>query len=243
MRDYEEKSYYEIQLDNKQLILVFLAAVTVCALIFVIGVMVGKGQKEAELATVAKPEATMAEVEPDTKPPEEPKSDQKLTAAKERKREKKDENSEPEVKTPERDSDQYTFYDLDKNDEKTKENEEPVKSQEQKQKESSPEGAAEKVAKPLEKPPEEQTKGSPKSEETAKYTIQVMATPSRSRADERIKFLKSKGYSPFLDEHKTENGSVYRVRVGRFADDNSARALASRIKTELKLEPWVTTIE
>ena len=29
MRDYEEKSYYEIQLDNKQLILVFLAAVTV----------------------------------------------------------------------------------------------------------------------------------------------------------------------------------------------------------------------
>lgn len=46
MRDYEEKSYYEIQLDNKQLILVFLAGVTVCVLVFVLGVMVEKEEKK-----------------------------------------------------------------------------------------------------------------------------------------------------------------------------------------------------
>ena len=73
MRDYEEKSYYEIQLDNKQLILVFLAGVTVCVLVFVLGVMVGKGRKEAEIASVGKTNETPAAIrpEPDLEPPQE----------------------------------------------------------------------------------------------------------------------------------------------------------------------------
>ena len=236
MRDYEEKSYYEIQLDNKQLILVFLAAVTVCALIFVLGVMVGKGQKEAELATVAKPESTVAQAEEDSSQPEEPKSEQVLPISKEPKKEKTDSKPDADVRTPEKNADQYTFYDLDKNDEKTKE-EEPVK-----QKAETTDVSTEKAQKPAEQPVEEQPKTT-RSADAAKYTIQILATPSRSRADERIKFLKSKGYSPFLDEHKTDNGSVYRVRVGRFADDIAAKAAATKMKTELKLEPWVTTIE
>jgi cell division septation protein DedD len=243
MRDYEEKSYYEIQLDNKQLILVFLAAVTVCALIFVLGVMVGKGQKEAELATVAKPETTLAQAEPNASQPQEPKSEEVSPPIKERKQEKRESKPDADVRNPEKTSDQYTFYDLDKNDEKTKEDE-PVK-----QKAAAVKPSTEKAEKPTEKaekpaePVDEQPKSSSKSSDSGKYTIQILATPSRSRADERIKFLKSKGYSPFLDEHKTDNGSVYRVRVGRFADDTTAKALATKMKTELKLEPWVTTLE
>src|SRR5262245_10567758 len=76
MRDYEEKSYYEIQLDNKQLILVFLAAVTVCVLIFVLGVMIGKGQKEAEIAAASRSEKNLAQAaEPDSSTPSQPLSD------------------------------------------------------------------------------------------------------------------------------------------------------------------------
>ena len=71
MRDYEEKSYYEIQLDNKQLILVFLAGVTVCVLVFVLGVMVGKGRKEAELASIGKTQEKVVRPEPDLTPPQE----------------------------------------------------------------------------------------------------------------------------------------------------------------------------
>ena len=75
MRDYEEKSYYEIQLDNKQLILVFLAAVTVCVLIFILGVMIGKGQKEAEIAAATRNEKNVASPEPDSNSPQQALSD------------------------------------------------------------------------------------------------------------------------------------------------------------------------
>src|SRR5688572_11583551 len=75
MRDYEEKSYYEIQLDNKQLILVFLAAVTVCVLIFVLGVMIGKGQKEAEFAAAARNQKNSAPSDPDNNEPSQALSD------------------------------------------------------------------------------------------------------------------------------------------------------------------------
>ncbi len=74
MRDYEEKSYYEIQLDNKQLILVFLAGVTVCVLIFVLGVMVGKGKKEAEMAAMTQTETPVkVKTQEDTQVPAEAK--------------------------------------------------------------------------------------------------------------------------------------------------------------------------
>src|SRR4029077_16227685 len=102
MRDYEEKSYYEIQLDNKQLILVFLAGVTVCVLIFILGVLVGKGKKEAEIASLTKPETktSVPEQEPVAKPPEEPKTAVD-TQPKQEKKGKKPKDQQ---------SDQYSFY-------------------------------------------------------------------------------------------------------------------------------------
>jgi cell division septation protein DedD len=247
MRDYEEKSYYEIQLDNKQLILVFLAAVTVCALIFVLGVMVGKGQKEADLAAIAKPEPKAVKTERDTTPPEELKP---LVSE-----EPKEVKTEKKVKSKGKETtgDQYTFYDLDKSEEKAQDLKpsDPVKTAagadtsgsstiEPKQTDAKPADVKTMEAKPPEKVTEPSVQ---KPQNDAKYTVQIMATPSRERAEEKLKLLKSQGFAPFLDEHKTESGSVFRVRVGRFSDGESARAMASRLKKELKLEPWVTTLE
>src|SRR5919106_1176148 len=108
MRDYEEKSYYEIQLDNKQLILVFLAAVTVCVLIFVLGVMIGKGQKEAEIAAATRNEKNTAASEPDSNAPPQPVSDVASDAETEQK--------EPEKPAPvvEKPQEKYAYEDLDK---------------------------------------------------------------------------------------------------------------------------------
>jgi hypothetical protein len=93
MRDYEEKSYYEIQLDNKQLILVFLAGVTVCVLVFILGVMIGKGRKEAEYAAASRNSGSPTAIrpEPDLEPPQEIQA-----AAPSNKKEKKQKESEPE---------------------------------------------------------------------------------------------------------------------------------------------------
>jgi DedD protein len=49
MPQYREKSYYEIQLDHKQLIVVFFAVVAICVVMFLLGVMVGKGRAVSAL--------------------------------------------------------------------------------------------------------------------------------------------------------------------------------------------------
>ena len=49
MPRYRQKNYYEIQLDHKQLIVVFFAVVAICIVMFLLGVMVGKGRAVAGL--------------------------------------------------------------------------------------------------------------------------------------------------------------------------------------------------
>jgi FtsZ-interacting cell division protein ZipA len=252
MRDYEEKSYYEIQLDNKQLILVFLAAVTVCVLIFVLGVMIGKGQKETEIAAAARTEKNVAVAEPDANTPSQPLSDtasetrsEKKTAEKET-RKKPQPSSEKEAEaatpTPVSNKKQYAYEDLDRKepDEKkpaVEEKKPPV--QEKKQAEAAP------VAEPVSDKPEttDTEDNVPKPSGGAQYTVQIMATSSRPKAEQQITTLKSKGYKPFLDESKNGDASVFKVRVGRFADTQDAKAMAAKIKKDLGLETWVAVLD
>jgi cell division septation protein DedD len=237
MRDYEEKSYYEIQLDNKQLILVFLAAVTVCVLIFVLGVMIGKGQKEAEMAAATRNEKNVAASEPDSNAPQQAVSDiTSDTQAEEKtvpqKTVKTSQPVEPKKKEPEKTpavvekpQEKYAYEDLDKTEQ------EPVV-----EKEKPP--AAEAVAKNT--TVEEDQPGPVGG---AQYTVQVMATSSKPKAQEQLSILKSRGYKPFMDETKTGENSVFKVRVGKFADTKDAKVMASRIKSDLKLETWVAVLD
>ncbi len=236
MRDYEEKSYYEIQLDNKQLILVFLAAVTVCVLIFVLGVMIGKGQKEAEFAATTRNDKNVASAEPDSNVPQQPLSDIASEARSDKPAPKEPlaEKPEPvkeEKKDPpktyaadEKQQGKYAYEDLDKT--------EPTPSVE---KEKSVEEPA-----PVAIPPSEEEL---KPTANSRYTVQVMATSSKPKAQEQISRLKSKGYKPFMDESKTGEISVFKVRVGRFSDTEEAKEVASRIKSDLKLETWVAVLD
>jgi cell division septation protein DedD len=239
MRDYEEKSYYEIQLDNKQLILVFLAAVTVCVLIFVLGVMIGKGQKEAEIAAVTRNEKNVSASEPDSDAPQQAVSDvtpdiqpEEKPVPVSQKTVKKSQPVEPEQKEPEKTAaviekpqQKYAYEDLDKTDG------EPVT---EKEKPSAEETVAQNTA---------VEESEPKSVGGAQYTVQVMATSSKPKAEEQVSILKSRGYKPFMDETKTGAASVFKVRVGKFADTQEAKAMASRIKSDLKLETWVAVLD
>jgi cell division septation protein DedD len=264
MRDYEEKSYYEIQLDNKQLILVFLAGMTVCVLIFILGVMVGKGKKEAEMAAL-KTEATSTATtatQPDLNPPQEiqPVKDDSGQARKDRKNRKLDRD-----KTEEKTGEEYSFYNLDKSEAAQPEVKQPgeakpVKTQkvEPKKAETKTEKAvAEKTVAPGKEEPKNQevketTAVEPPADSTmepvieaasGRYTVQVMATSSKNKADEELQLLKSKGYTAFLDEFNNAGGSVFKVRVGKFSDAESAKKMASRIKQDLKLETWVAVLD
>jgi cell division septation protein DedD len=240
MRDYEEKSYYEIQLDNKQLILVFLSGLVLCVLIFVLGVMVGKGQKETEMAamTMAHPEAQPARTEPDAKPPEPPKqnlqSEGKALPVSKATKKPAEKTAEPTAKHQAQAAsakEEYSFYDLDKKDSSTTDLEKPntkttkASSATKEDKEATSSESSEKSSGGLE------------------YTVQVMATASRAKAEEQAASLRARGYKPFLDQFKTQGGVVYKVRVGKFTDSSDARQLANKLKQDMKLDTWVSPLD
>lgn len=232
MRDYEEKSYYEIQLDNKQLILVFLAGVAVCVLIFVLGVMVGKGKKEAEIASLSKKELSSSRTEEDVKTPQQAKTADEGTDTKEPKKIKK-------VKPEKEGEERPAYYDLGKPDSDEKQELTPDPKTEAKvEKVKQEQPAAEPVPdKSVEKEPTTMQPG------THLYTVQVMATASKDKAQKQLDTLKSKGYTAFMDEDKAGSGSVFKVRVGKFDDPDTAKKIATRLKDDLKLETWVAVID
>lgn len=240
MRDYEEKSYYEIQLDNKQLILVFLAGVTVCVLVFVLGVMVGKGKKEAEMASMSRNEMTPVKPAPDSVEPKnmQPLDDQepvKEKGARKNKKEKQKESNTPVAKPD------TMVYDKLNETEETPLTPSPAAARTEQQK-TAADTLSDVAAKTQEPAPDSPATAAPLS--GGHYTVQVMATGSKSKADQELSFLKTKGYTAFMTEEKTASGaSVFKVRVGKFTDSDSAKKIAMRLKQDLKLETWVAVLE
>ena len=53
MAEYDDGAYYEVQLNNKQLIFFFMATLAIAVVVFLCGVMVGRGVRDATLATVS----------------------------------------------------------------------------------------------------------------------------------------------------------------------------------------------
>lgn len=277
MRDYEEKSYYEIQLDNKQLILVFLAGVTVCALVFVLGVMVGKGRKEAEMAAIGKTEEKVVRPEPDLTPPQEIQ-EMKPEA---KKQEKRKEISKVTSTDTQEDPAYYELGDTDK--EKPLEKE-PTKNQKEEKtvasketekkttdtkksetakaetpKAETPKAETPKVETPKTEAPktevakaeteskvepvEEKTVPEPTLKDGGRYTVQIMATSSKAKAEQQLSTLQANGYTAFMKEEKAGETSVFKVRVGRFSDKEAAKKIATRLKQELQLESWVANLD
>jgi len=271
MRDYEEKSYYEIQLDNKQLILVFLAGVTVCVLVFILGVMVGKGRKEAELASIGKTEQKVVRPEPDLTPPQEI---QEMKPSAKKQENKKEITKAASTSTEEEDP---AYYGLDQDKEKplekeptkVKKDETPVASKDTDKKTNDKKAETAKAEKPKTETPKTETpktatpkvelakaETEPKAESSeedivpeptlkdgGKYTVQVMATSSKSKAEQQLSTLQANGYTAFMKEEKAGDTSVFKVRVGRFSDKDSAKKIATKLKQELRLESWVANLD
>lgn len=245
MRDYEEKSYYEIQLDNKQLILVFLAGVTVCVLIFILGVLVGKGKKETEMALAGHNGMTTPKmVQPETRMPQEPSvaTDEPKTDKQDKQQDKKNKKAKDDAKNGS--GQEYSFYDLDKPESKNTQLMKPdaAKKPEQNTTKVTEPAKTDGQMKPAGKPVEQVAPAATtddSSDTGQKFTVQVMATASKDKAQQQLAALKAKGYTAFMDE----DGSVYKVRVGRFKDSDSAKKMASRLKDDLKLETWVAVLD
>ncbi len=78
--------------------------------------------------------------------------------------------------------------------------------------------------------------------EAGLYTVQVAAVRSRTEADSIVRQLKTKGFDArALAPGARDNPAVFRVRIGSFKDKRAADALAERLlRQEKRYKPWVT---
>jgi cell division septation protein DedD len=72
------------------------------------------------------------------------------------------------------------------------------------------------------------------------YVVQVAAVKVRSEADTIAKRLASKGFPSFVTSPSAGDARVYRVRVGKYSDRREAESVARRLEKEEQFKPWIT---
>lgn len=71
------------------------------------------------------------------------------------------------------------------------------------------------------------------------FAIQVAALREREEADSVVRRLVDKGYSAYVVSTASGTPAVYRVRVGKFKERREADSVAARLQKEEKFKPWV----
>ena len=220
-----DEGVHEIQLNGKQLVFMFMAVTVVAVVIFLCGVMVGRGVRapratelaDAAIETPADPTAVVQTPAPAATDAPAP------TAS--------DPSQEP-LSYAKRLSESTPPPDTLK---------EPVPVVEVK---------AAAPAKTPEPPPITTTVKTiaPKAPKAAAvsepagngYVVQVAAVKERGEADTIAKRLSSKGFPSFVSSPSAGAARVYRVRVGKFNDRREAESVARRLEKEEQFKPWIT---
>jgi cell division septation protein DedD len=72
------------------------------------------------------------------------------------------------------------------------------------------------------------------------FVVQVAAVKARSEADTIAKRLSSKGFPSYVTTPGPGAANVYRVRVGKYTDRREAETVARRLEKEEQFKPWIT---
>lgn len=237
MRDANRlKEKYDLSLDNRQIVSLFIGGIVVLGSVFVLGVVVGKKLASDERTSQAPDLLSALDQKADALKPVEPP----LTFQDELTR------KEPEARSAE-----------------VPKPVEPPKPVEQKKAEMAAAPAAREEAEPepapVEKPaPEVPTRSmapnggleeafvrATKPQEAAPdgaWTLQLSASQDRAEADRFASKLREKGYAPFVVEAQVPGrGTWYRVRMGSFASKEAANRYLQDFRRETQIEAFVTT--
>ena len=208
-----------VHLTDKQLVFVFMSATVVAVVVFLCGVVVGRGVQTARGPLHDATLMSAAQVVSDGGPGEAPVGDPAIRSG---------------VASPAPAASAFTYA------ERLGKTPPPEQLK-------GPVQAPAPVPAPREPvvPPEVPADGAAAPETSATagdYTVQVAAVKKRAEADRIVKDLKAKGYDAyvFVPDGGDQSG-VFRVRVGSFKDKQKADVLAQRLTREGKgFKPWVT---
>lgn len=224
-----DEGVHEIQLNGKQLVFMFMAVTVVAVVIFLCGVMVGRGVRAPR--AIEQADATIEA------------SDDPTAVAQTRTAPAADATSSPSSS-----QERLTYADrLSTTSPPTETLKDPV-VQERKLEEAKPAPVA-KAAVPEVVPEAPAAKTPAPIAKTTKpaakdaaggFVVQVAAVKERGEADTIAKRLASKGFPSFVTSPTAGTARVYRVRVGKYSDRREAETVARRLEKEEQFKPWIT---
>ena len=224
-----DEAFHEIQLNGKQLVFLFMAATVVSVVIFLCGVMVGRGVRAQAATDSTNVDSTMIAADEPARTERAPADPAPAPAG-----------GGPQAAAPPDPPETGSGYfnDLTKS--------EGAKPAAVAPRQEPKAAAAERPAPP---PPVEKEKvekptataaASPAAVTSGGFAVQIAALRDRSEADAIVKRLAGKGYQAFVVNPVPGKPPVYRVQVGRFADRGEAEKIAARLRSEEQFSPWVT---
>lgn len=232
--DASNDGFHEIQLSGKQLVFLFMATTVVSVVIFLCGVLVGRGVRaergaevpEPTLAGAPAPTDTVAEADPiaadpPTPPAETPEAPPPVVD------EAPAQRSEP---TPE----------------PSKPEDEPATSADAAGTSARPvpepvPPPAPAAVKPRESAPRERANNKPSPASGGTWVVQIVALRDRTMASSIVQRLSGKGYPAFVVNPTAGTPApVFKVQVGRYAEREEAEQIARRLEKEEQFKPWVS---
>ncbi len=257
----QDDGFHEIQLNGKQLVFLFMAATVVSVVIFLCGVLVGRGVRAerggpiadasfssapgtgsaANSANVGNPPNSASSGGADSQPPQSPPV-----------------ASDPTVAAPPPTVDDLTYFNrLEKQKPPREElkREDPKPRDQQKPLRAEPKPSTAKAATPAPvadipahaesratapPPVAEERTGASSEPSGSGFSIQIAALGERTDADTLAKGLSSKGYTAYVLPPASGAPTVFRVRVGKFSSRREAESIASKLEKEEHFKPWIT---
>jgi DedD protein len=214
-----DDGFHEIQLNGKQLVFLFMMATVVSVVIFLCGVLVGRGLP-AERAATQEASLNASAAEATTPQATAPPAAAPAPAG-----------WDPTAAAPPPAVDDLTYFNrLEK--QKAPAEQLKTKPTATTMSEKPATSEATRAAAPVAKPREVST-GQPG------WTVQIAALNERNAADAIVKRLSSKGYAAYVFE-PVDGTSVYRVRVGKFGTRHEAETLKTKLEREEQFKPFVT---
>src|SRR5688572_24217124 len=208
-----DEAFHEIQLNGKQLVFLFMAATVVAVVIFLCGVMVGRGvraPRPGELADLS----VEAAADPTADIQASPRNHDSVPPA-----------SGISVAAPATMPEKLSYP------ERLAEPTSPPETL------SEPPAAA-----PAPAPKARDARGAANAPAPARegFTVQVAAVKERGEADTIARRLTTRGYPAYVMSPVSGAPRVFRVRVGKFRDRREAELTADRLEKEEQFKPWVT---
>jgi cell division septation protein DedD len=220
----QDDGFHEIQLNGKQLVFLFMAATVVSVVIFLCGVLVGRGVR-AERGT----DSGAAELSTAEPAPQQAVSPATPTPA----------GSDPTAAAAPQAVDDLSYFNR-------LEGSKPAP--EQLKAEPPPAAApsagkaaaARRSATPPPAPKEPARPAAASEPQGTGYAVQIAALNIRSEADAIAKRLAAKGYAAYVLSPAAGTPQIYRVRIGKFGSRREAETMATKLEKEEQFKPWVT---